>query len=286
MKKYNFLFILLIFFSVPCLCVENAITTSESAALFSKPDFDSDIIEELPPGTPLQVSKEKAGPFFKVQLSNGSWGYLADSEFQFKNKTLQKKSPPKTPQEKSKVNQKIKTENKKKHPFALTAYRGLSFSWIRFREDTMALKPTSNSYFVGYKLLGPGLIFDGAMVTEWNMMLKPSAPEYYEQATGVAASGWILETDLLLETAFTQSQNVITFLGLGPMFKYSKFDVGLRNSTNGRVNYYSLEDMTLGVCANVGFGLKWGSVALRGEYKYFWEKMQYWGLGTSLVFEF
>jgi len=268
---------------------DQAVVITEGAVVFVKPDFDSEAMMQLHAGDSVEVSKRVFGPFHRVRVKNGKMGFLADNDYVVRGSKMekawleaQKKDATLGSQSESEPDQKPKRIK----PFALTRYRGVSFNEVSYREDTMALKPTANILFIGFKAVGPNLLVDGDFVTEVNADLYPSAPYFYQEATGNSASGWILHTDMLFESIFPQSKSFLAYIGFGPMFKYSHYVLNLTNSVGGQVAYPA-DDMTLGLVFAAGVGWRLGSFgALRAEYKFYWEKMQYGGVGLSLLFPF
>jgi hypothetical protein len=259
-----------------------AVVITDGAIIYVEPDFDAEQIGQGVEGAVVEVSQKAFGPFHRIKLPNGKMGYIADNDFQFKGKV---KVPPEKkgifkdpPESRQEIKDKPRRRSRKDQ------YWGPQISYVGFREDTMAMKPTQNSVFVGAKFFGPEMLFEGSGEMDVNVLLKFGAPEYYQQATGVSTQGWIFHTDFLFQNVYPQTKNITDYLGYGLMLRYSKYDVGL--NTAGVINYYDLEDIVLGFVASAAFSYRMDQMVLRGEYKFYWEKMQYWGLGLSLLFPF
>lgn len=268
---------------------------NDEAIVYQSPDFDSEQLTTLGQDTKVEVSQKNFGPFHRVRMKNGKMGYIADNDFIFQGQ----KVPPaekKTEKlaEKKNENKQLteatvseKTEPKKSKNYSLAGSQlwGPNLSYIVYRESTMGINPSQKSLFFGAKFTGPDLFIEGDSYSEMNILVRAGAPELYAQATGVPTQGWIFMPDILMQNRQPQTKNVMTSYGYGLMFRYSKYDVGLRNA-NGTTNFYSLEDMVLGAVANAGFFYKIGQMTLRGEYKLYMEKMTYWGIGLGFLFPF
>jgi hypothetical protein len=283
----------LFLFSFTLLCLllleknvkaEPAIIIDEGAVVFTQPDFDSEPKFKLHAGEKVEVSKRNFGPFHRLKTKDGELGFIADSEYKVTSKAATTEKSNEQAAEKT-ADSPPEKKPKKQNPFSVTRYRGISISYVGYKEQTMGSQPMANLVFYGFKMAGPNLLVQGDMVTELNVDLFPGAPGFYQEGTGNSASGWLLHTDMIFESVFPQTRDIVTFAGFGPMFKYSHYNVSLTNST-GKTSAYDLEDMVLGAVFNVGFGLRMGQTCLRAEFKYDWEKTQYWGLGMSLLFPF
>ncbi|PWU21934.1 MAG: hypothetical protein C5B49_01845 [Bdellovibrio sp.] len=175
------------------------------------------------------------------------------------------------------------------HSVEKTDFWGIELASIRFREDTMGMRPSTAMTFLGYKATGPHIVVNG-MNTTFNALISLGPPRYYEQATGNSADGFILFLDFLMEYTVPATRNTMSFFGFGPLYKYSKFDVTLANVlVNGKfINQsYSLEDMTLGAIFNAGLSHRLTPrFALRLEFEYYWEKLQYYGFSLTTQFAF
>lgn len=279
----KFVFVFLIFgFSFFAFASPATIIT-DGALVYINPDFDSEQIAQLEEGRKVEVSQKKFGPFHRIRLPNGKFGYIADNDFSFIGaaKKIQQKtqSPPA-----ASVEQKERVEPKK-YTLARSHLWGPNFSYVVYRESTMGMNPTQKSLFFGAKFTGPDFFIEGDTYSEVNILFRAGAPEFYGQATGKSSSGWIFMPDISIQNTQPQSKNVMTSYGYGLMFRYSKYDVGLSTGGSG-TNYYSLEDMVLGAVLNAGLFYRIGQMTLRGEMKIYAEKMTYWGLGFGFLFPF
>ncbi|MGZ5280091.1 MAG: SH3 domain-containing protein [Pseudobdellovibrionaceae bacterium] len=267
------------------------------AHVFEKPDFDSKVIATLEEGKVFDVSQQLiSGAFYKIRLRPGVLGYVSDADIRPLWKTkggdkiaaqADEKSREKKIDKKSIAkNLEKKKTDKRKRPFQYTQFVGLQYASIEYQEDTMGSRRREPLGFFGVKLSGPDLIVEGIFPTEVNFLFHSGAPTYYEKLTGHSADGWIFLMDFLWESYFPQGKNALTFIGFGPMLRYSKFNVSVTDATTLKTQAYSLEDIGVGGVFNAGIAVKMDQVSLRGEAQYYWEKQPYWGVGLSLQMAF
>ncbi len=258
--------------------VYKAKVITESALVYKAADFDSPVLGALPAGREYEVSQRSFGPFHRIRVGK-KIGYIADNDIQplnfvFGNQvgSAKKKKPsPKDPE-------------KKKRPFALSRFVGPSIATINFTESTMGRKLSDSETFFGVKMSGTDVLVEGEATTEINLMFFYGAPDYYAKLTGQAASGWTFLSDFQFHTVSTLSPIMLGFFGFGPMFRFSKFDLAVKDGSV--TNHYLASDMVLGAAFSAGIAVRLGGIALRSEAKYYWEKNQYSGIGASLQFEF
>ncbi|PIS11009.1 MAG: hypothetical protein COT73_06235 [Bdellovibrio sp. CG10_big_fil_rev_8_21_14_0_10_47_8] len=272
----------------------------EGAAVYQSADFDAPLVGTLRAGGTYDVSKGLAnGAFYKIRVKPGVLGYIADTDVKplFKTDRAQKEAEKKNAQAK-KERDKVKQDREKKReeekaarekarnnrPFEFSRYGGLSYSMIQFQEETMNSQPKENLGFFGAKFSGSDLLISGLIPTEINLQMYSDAPSYYDKGTGRGASGWVFMGNGLFETYFPQGKGQLIYFGFGPMFRYSHFEVELNES--GKVTPYTLEDIALGAAFNLGAAFRFGKFALRGEFQYYWEKLQYSGWGLALQYQF
>jgi hypothetical protein len=244
---------------------------AESATVYRSPDFGSQVLGRVKKGRQFSISKKPQGAFYKVLIRSGLVGYIADSEI----RPLSLKNP--KPEEENQ--EKVKAQKS----FVQASFRGISLSMIRFREATMGLRPTENMLFLGFKVVSDDIVMEGS-TGEVNFQISPGAPKYYEKGTGNSAAGYIILMDAMISTQSPMGKNTLSFLGFGPLFKYSKLDVTI--NVAGKKEAYSMNDMTLGAVFNYGLSQRIGDFALRLDAKYYWEQIQYYGFSLSGQMEF
>lgn len=308
-------------FAGPVRAVENSLTPTQSATrahsyqvqvvrdqaeIFRDPHFDSEVIGQVPEGQKFFSSSKKFNnTFYKILISKGQLGYIADSDVRKlwndseenksqgkkseETKLEQKKTEGKKTDKKNKSEGKTnkpKADEKKRKVFSNSNFVGISYSSLEYKENTMGDHRRATIGFFGLKVSGPDLLVDGPMPTELNILFYPGAPNYYEQVTGKSASGWILIMDGIWQNYYPLSREAFGIFGFGPLFKFAKYNLGLQDRSTGQTSYYASEDISLGMVFSVGGAIRVGSLALRGEYSYFWEKEAYGGFSFSLQKDF
>lgn len=260
---------------------------SASAAVYKNPDFDSPVIAHLKPGSIWMVSKKIYGAFYQIRLPRNRLAYVTDGDVRpltqvkaamaaaaaAKDRQAEKEQG----REGSHLAPDGKAARRRK-AFVDQDFQGVSFLGLRYREETMGLRPTDNILLVGFKATGDDVVVEG-VPTELNVQLAPSVPRYYEQATGRSTEGFLFYLDTMILNTSAHGLDTMTFFGFGPFFRFSKFGVTL--PVNGTDEFYSLEDMGLGLKLNYGISRRFGNFALRLDFQYYWEKQQYYGLCLS-----
>lgn len=256
----------------------------EQVQVYEKPNFDSVVVGMVRVGETYDISKNTFNnAFYKIRLKPGVLGYIADTDIQplFKVASGSANRP-----EKNGKKTKKKSASKRSKTFEFTRFGGLTYALVDFTEDTLGGKPHENLGFLGAKISGPNVLLEGLLPMELNLLFYSGAPSYYAKATGRAASGLIFLGNILFQSYWPQTPRVMTYFGFGPMFKYSKFDVEMKDSATTKYQSYSLEDMTLGAAFELGIAFRLGSAALRFDYQYFWEKQMYGGFTGALQWAF
>ena len=260
---------------------------TEGALVYEKADYDSSVLGTLKAHQIYEVSQKSFAGFHRIRVGN-KIGYIDQSDLQPLNFTFESEAKANKVSQKSKKSKNKKLQEaqapRRKRPFALSRFVGPAIASVNFTENTMGSKLSEAETFYGVKLSGTDILIEGDINTEINLMFHSGAPGYYETYTGQAGSGWTFLTDFQLQNVSTLSPIAIGIFGFGPMFRFSKFDVALRDA--GVTTAYAATDMVLGVAFSLGLGVRLGTVALRSEYKYYWEKTQYSGLTAALQFDF
>lgn len=257
----------------------------DDAAVYEFPDFDSEVLGSLKRGTTWTISKRVFGAFYQVRLPKNRIGYVTDADVRSLAdlKRLQNK---KAGDAQSRAETRPEGEPEKgKRPsrFEDQNFQGISVLGLRYREETMGLRPTDLMTLLGVKFTGSDVVIEG-LATELNVQVSLAPPQYYEQATSRSAEGFLFILDSLLLNTTPHGPNTMTFWGFGPMFRFSKFSVTL--PVNGRDEFYSLEDMAIGAKFNLGLAQRFDRVAVRVDFQYYWEKLHYYGLSVSGLYNF
>lgn len=258
---------------------QTATVLTDGSMVYKNPDFDAPVMVTLEIGKKIRISKAKQGTFFRVLIKPGVAGWISDVDVQLEDGTIGPSKPGKSSKSKSSKKSDSRLERKKK-PFYLARFLGLQATTVAFREKTLGRRPQESLLFYGFKMTGSDVLIEGELPSEINFLMHSGAPGYYKDITGVPMSGMIILMDAQLITPFSMGDGHMVHLGFGPMMKYSKFETSL----GGR--NMSLQDINLGVAFSAVAGFQVGAVALRAEYKYFWEKQAYSGLGLSLQLPF
>lgn len=270
--------LLLMFFLFPLSLwaqAQQATVILDGALVYQDADFDAPVITTLKLGSVYNISTNKKGPFYKIRLKPGHLGWISDTDI--KPGIIKIPKPEQTKLSEPK-------EEKKKRPFFASRYRGPVLQMTNFTEDTLGQERTDSLLFYGVKFNGFNTLFSGEIYTDANILFHFGAPSYYEDYTKKAADGFIFMTDFTFQTVIPQGKNFIYYYGFGPMFKYSHFNIDV--PSNGETLSYSADDMTLGVVIDLGIGARLGSMSLRTNAKYYWERTKYFAFGLNLGWDF
>lgn len=252
---------------------QQATVIQEGALVYQDADFDAPVIDTLKRGAVHNISKSRRGPFYKIRVNAGSVGWIADTDIKLgviKLASAKKEKPPE--------------KEKRKKPFFATRYRGPTFEFINYTEDTLGKERTANLLFYGFKFNGYNTVFDGDIYTDANVIFYSGAPGYYADYTRRSTGGFIFMANFLLQTVLPQSKSHMLYYGFGPMLKYSNFALEVPNGT--KTLSYSATDMTVGAVFDLGLAFRLGDFSLRTDAKYYWERSQYSGFGLNLGWEF
>jgi hypothetical protein len=281
---HSILFAILIL-ARPCFPKENKVykgkVLTESALVYKAADFDSAVLGTVSAGVEYEISRRAFGPFHRIRIGK-KIGYIADNDIQPIGFSFENAASGNAGGKSKKADK--KEPEKRKRSFALSRYVGPAFASINFTESTMGRKLSESEIFYGLKMSGTDVLVSGDATTEINLMFYYGAPGYYERFTGQAATGWNFLSDFQFHTVSTLSPIMLGFYGFGPMFRFSKFELAVKDGAV--VNRYMASEMILGAAFSGGIAIRLGSVALRSEFKYYWEKTQYSGINAALQFEF
>lgn len=276
-KNLVFILVLLLPFTVWSQQVQKGTVINDGAMVYQDADFDAPVIDTLKRGAVHSISKGTKGPFHKIRLNSGSLGWIADTDIKLGVLKLASVKKEKTPEQEER--------ERRKKPFFATRYRGPTFEFINFSEETLGKERSANLVFYGIKFNGYNTIFDGDIYADANIIFHSGAPDYYQSYTKKSADGMILIANFLLQTTLPQSKWHLVYYGFGPMFRYSNFNLEVPNGT--KTTSYTAADMSLGALFDLGLAFRIGSsLSLRADAKYYWEKTQYYGLGLNLGWEF
>jgi hypothetical protein len=262
----------------------------EEASVFKDPNFESEVIATLPLGQVYDISNGKKGDFYRIRYKPGMTGWISDAEVRSAkssglapNKTQSQKAATREMNSKT-TKKKSRTARKSVHRLR---FRGASFEFVNYSEDTMGKLRTATLPFYGVRWAGPNTLVAGEMDFESEVMFSPKPPAYYEEATGLIASGFILRTDFMLLTNLPQTRDVTVFYGFGPMVKFSQINAQLYDAATSKPRNYALTDISIGAIVGAGVMVRpidnW---AFRLDAKYIWEAQRYTSLSLAILKEF
>lgn len=255
---------------------------SPEVHIFQQPSFEAPVVATVIQGNVFDVSQKPSKGFYRIRIKPGTLGYVSEADVRPLFGATAKKNAAKKKSEKDKD----KELPKKNLSFQHTLFAGFKYALLNFTEKTMGSGRSEQLGFFGAKLSGPDLIVEGAFPTEVNFMMHMGAPSYYEKLTGYGADGWVFIGNFLWQNYYPHGKNALTFLGFGPMYRYSKFRTQLLDPSTGKSKSYLLDDMSLGAVFNAGVSLRINKIALRGDVQYYWEEQKYWGTSLAVQFGF
>ncbi len=260
----------------------------DGAAVYAKPDFDSEVLDYLNQGQSVPISHRQfagtggLGLFFKTKTPSGKLGYITDTDVEIPKDakvTAPPGAPPRVSETKASTPKKREEEeyNDFHRPIYLTRYIGLTGGMVDYSEKFSGNKLSSLMPFVGLRMTGPLL---GAPTIDFNLTMYPSAPKYLTVIGTGTASGFLVLSDIGLLFPVVESGKNLVYYGLGLMWTFSdyKVDVGGAN--------YSSQDLRIGIDFDVGYAYRFSTFALRVDAKYYIEKTMYYGFMLSFQTEY
>ncbi len=263
---------------------------NNQAIVYDSANFDARQIRYLESGKRYRVSQKVYGPFYKIQIARGKYGYIADSDVMVKNKatrgssnktekTVQALEPFGESKKKKKPKSKVD-----RRPFIIRTHQGFGLNYVQYKEDTLGDVQKADMLWLSYQISGPQGLMEMADA-DGGLTLGFSAPDYYKNITENPARGFIFMFHLVPQFTYAQSRRNYTYFGVGPFFKFSHFETKLNIGNTGSQKSYNLDDMTLGLLTQVGMALQIGDrFSTRLEGRYFWDRQSYYGL--SFIFQF
>ena len=245
-----------------------ATVRTDGAMVYSKPDFDADVLGNLRRGDRVRVSSGTLGDYARFhKVSAGAIiGWIADIDVQVEGAAKKRDH-----KRGSKKNARSPKEKKpfvdESLPLFFTKYMGVFVGLTEFNESISGVDAREALFIYGLKFTGPDILLTGP-VMDFNLALHYGAPSYYTKLSSTKPSGFIIQTDaLLLYPFFNRDKFNVTF-GLGPLLKFSSFNV----TSGGEIK--SLSEFDIGLSVALGAAVKLGKIALRLEAKYLVEKHQ------------
>jgi hypothetical protein len=264
---------------------------SDGAAIYSRPDFDSEVIDTLNAGTKIPVSTRQfmgqggMGLFHKIKTPRGKLGYIPDTDV-----ILPKGTKIETPKNAlSRLTEKEKKDREKtvrvekdedlmRKSVYLTRYVGGTIGLVDYTEKFEGNKLHSATYFAGFRLTGPNILFKSPPL-DFNILATPLMPKYLSDV-GSGAHGFLLMSDLAMNMPLYEELNSLIYYNLGLLLNFSDYKVDV-----GTGSYDSM-DLRIGVDIGAGYAYRFSSYVLRADLKYYIEKTLYFGAMISFQTEY
>lgn len=253
--------------------------------VYQEPDFDSAILGTIDPDQMFLVSKKPYGAFYKVKFKDGTLAYIVDTDLYIEGIGTVKETPFRGEEIDTKKKRPKAEKNDEENPEDDTEnpninYKGVTFSLINFREDTMGGKQVSDLAAYGFRFqpmqgnYQSGLAYDFMVATE--------APDYYKEKTGANTSGAVLWGSAGISNVSALNSNTSLRYGAGPFVRYSYFTIS--NPPLRTQSKYNLQDLTAGLDFQFGVMLHSRYLTIDLGLRYFWDKESYGGFGVAFLF--
>lgn len=245
---------------------QQGVVISHEAAVYAKPDFDSEVVGSLQENQKVLMSTRRFqssadfGSFFRVRLPSGKIGYVADNDIQ----------PAKL---KKKFDDEM--ENQEAESLYFKKMVGGSLAQVNYSEMFQGKASKAQTTVFGFRLTGPDVIGDSPPL-DINILVGIKPPGYYDTMSSGKATGFFLIGDLgLIFPLMDWTKSMLNF-GVGLMWTYTNFKVPVASKT------YDSSEFRMGIDLSFGGAYRFGDLVVRGDVKYFIEKTQYTGLVLSL----
>lgn len=254
----------------------------DGASVYSRPDFDSEVVDFLGYGAQVQTSSKPVkgraglGVFYLVRTAKGKKGYVADTDLMTGNNEPVYNE--KTDHRRKKREAEEEEANYATRPVYFTRYVGGSVSYADFSEKFQGNKLHQMIPFLGFRLTGPKTLFD--VPTDFNIMISPKPPGYLSEVATGTASGFVILTDLDFMFPLWESRNSLWNYGLGLLLTYSQYSVQVGG------NGYDSRELRMGIDFDLGYAYRITNYLLRFDFKYFIERSNYYGLMVSFQAEY
>ncbi|NCN42063.1 hypothetical protein GW916_12535 [bacterium] len=270
-----------------------ALVSVDGAAIYSKPDFDSEVLTYLRLDEMVVASVKTfpgrggMGLFFGIRSQSGVKGYIADTDLvDVKTKKplspllRDRKDPVGLPaQEKSSPFGVENPDNLgadgfgEEEPLYFRQFIGFTVGRKNYNQQYSGSVYKADMTFFGFRSTGPGTLFDGPPL-DFNLAVSLDSPEFYSEFAQNKPNGFLVFSDLLLQLPFWESKRQIVYYALGLMMSYSKYEVKINNQLSDS------SEFRLGGELGLGYGFRlFGNGMVKLDYKYHFEKYQnrsYW----------
>ncbi len=237
----------------------------EGGAVYEEADFDSDKIGFIPASRTVSVVAKPFGSYFKfyrVELENGDYGYVATSDFVGENGESNSWDDPE-------AMAKAKGKKKEIEPVFFARAVGLFYGRVTFKEELQDSIHSEDLSIYGLKITGPDVFFEGP-VMDLNFGLHWGAPDYYLPISTNKPTGFLLMADSLIEVPMGTGQNSMLFMGVGPSLTFSHF---VYQAGEAKTNS---DHSKIGLTFAMGFGYRFtNGLIFRAEGKYLWQNISW-----------
>lgn len=264
---------------------KEALVVVEGAMVYSSASFDAPVVSYLPANKKIEISSKNYGPFYRVKIKKGSYGFISDVDLQILGEASKNKKGPKSqPVAEAKTKQQNNDDGierfETRRPIDEIKAMGLNLSMVGYTEKILGDEPLANVFMFGMKFTGPGLLLTPPM--DINVAMSMSPPDYYNDpaVNGAKPAGYLIYADTLLQFPFLSSENTMVYLGLGPFVTHLNAKVATASGI------YSTNATRFGLESMLGMGIRMGkSLIFRIEGKYFYEGNQpFYGATMGLLY--
>lgn len=254
--------------------------------VYGKADFDAQVIGSVDPDETFLVSKKiYGGAFYKVKFKDGTIGYIPDTDVYIEGIGTVKETPFRGEEIDPKSKKSQRKNEDDEDPSEDTEnpninYKGVTFSLINFREDTMGGSQISDLAAYGFRFQPMQGNYQSGLA--YDLMVATQPPDYYEEKTGAKTSGAVIWGSAGISNVSALNSNTSLRYGAGPFLRYSNFtisDAPLRPQSK-----YNLQDLTAGLDFQFGIMLHSRYVTMDLGLRYFWDKESYGGFGVGFLF--
>lgn len=275
----------------------------DGAAVYQVANFDSPVLAYLDREQKIFMSKKLypgiggLGAFYKVRLKKGVYGYIVDTDVELSSA---QKDGGRSDEggEKDGIVDPLRLQSdlmtggggdpEGGDSFYLTRYLGLAYYNYNYVEVIRNVTEESPVSMLGMKMSGP-TGFMGGIPLDINVLFTSSAPEFYSEVSS-STSGFMLIGDALVMLPLYEKRSFIAYYGFGPLIRYSKWDVKIKNSTFEALDSQEVgfgAAFTLGAAVDLNSLVRLGrSVVLRADSRYYYEKEKYFGFGAALQLKY
>jgi len=267
------------------LKAQEAIVATDGAAMYQRPNFDSQVLGYLNARQKVKASNKMHhgeggfGAFYKISV-NKKVGYVADTDLLFPNKGPNVATKKKADSKPEPFQEDREGEKDEKDPIYFTRYFGVTTGYVDFADRYAGRTYSSKEILFGLKFTGPDILFDSAPPMDINIAFHSGAPKLFEKMGARGASGFFALIDAVFLLPFNEWGNWLIDYGLGAVFIYTNFKVPI-NGVNADVS-----DKRIGLALDVGGAYRFSHYTARVNMKYYYEKTQYLGYWAGIEMQY